>query len=135
MNLDTPITEIMTIDIKCVTPDQKIIDLKHIYEQIDFHHHVPVVQNDKLIGMVSLIDFMRSINNAGLDDNEEVYHTKTVKDIMTLNPKSLSESSTIKDVTKLLAKGDFSSVVITDNGTIKGIVTTTDLLRYFIKNE
>lgn len=134
MNLSAPISNLMTSNVKCVQPDQKIIDLKHIYEQQKFHHHVPVVKNDKLVGMVSLIDFMRAIHDATLDDNEEVYHTKSVKDIMTLNPVTSSESTSIQEVAELLAKGEFHSVVIADNGTVKGIVTTADLIRFFLKN-
>lgn len=134
MNLSAPISNLMTSNVKCVQPDQKIIDLKHIYEQQKFHHHVPVVKNDKLVGMVSLIDFMRAIHDATLDDNEEVYHTKYVKDIMSLNPVTSSESTSIQVVAELLAKGEFHSVVIADNGTVRGIVTTADLIRFFLKN-
>lgn len=134
MNLNAPISNLMTTNVKCVQPDQKIIDLKRIYEQQKFHHHIPVTENGVLIGMVSLIDFMRAIHDATLDDNEEVYHTKSVKDIMTLNPVTSKEESSIQEVAELLAKGEFHSVVIANNGQVKGIVTTADLLRFFLKN-
>lgn len=134
MNLNAPISNLMTTNVKCVQPDQKIIDLKHIYEQQKFHHHIPVTKNDKLVGMVSLIDFMRAIHNATLDDSEEVYHSKSVKDIMTLNPVTSKEETPIQEVAELLAKGEFHSVVIANNGHVKGIVTTADLIRFFLKN-
>lgn len=134
MNLDSPVSSLMTTNVKCVGPDQKIIDLKHIYEQMQFHHHIPVIENDVLVGMVSLIDFMRAIHNASLDDDEAVYHSILVKEIMTLNPVTMSESATIKEIAEMLAKGEFNSVVITDAGHVKGIITTVDLLRFFLKN-
>lgn len=134
MNLSSPVSTLMTTNVKCVSPDQKIIDLKHIYEQQKFHHHIPVMENDKLVGMVSLIDFMRAIHNASLDDSEEVYHSILVKDIMSLTPVSVDEDTTIETVATLLAKGEFNSVVITENEKVKGIITTTDLLRFFLKN-
>jgi len=135
MNISSPVSSIMTTNVKCVQPDQKIIDLKRIYEQQKFHHHIPVTENDKLIGMVSLIDFMRAIHDATLDDNDEVYHSLMVKDIMSLNPVSSSENTTIKEVAELLAKGEFHSVVIADQGHVKGIVTTADLIRYFLNEQ
>jgi CBS domain-containing protein len=132
MKLSAPISDLMTKNVVCVSPNQKIIDLKHIYEKQQFHHHIPVIENDKLVGMVSLIDFMRAIQNATLDDAEVVYHTLFVKDIMTENPVSMSENTPIKEVAEMLAKGQFHSVVITKNNAVKGIVTTADLLRFFL---
>jgi acetoin utilization protein AcuB len=135
MNLDFPIATLMTTNVKCVEPNQKIIDLKHIYEQQKFHHHIPVIENNKLIGMVSLIDFMRAIHTASLDDNEQVYHTVEVKDIMSSNPVTILENTSIKEATALLAKGEFHSLVVAENNEVKGIVTTADLLNYFLKNQ
>jgi CBS domain-containing protein len=132
MKLNAPISDLMTKNVVCVSPNQKIIDLKHIYEKQQFHHHIPVIENDNLIGMVSLIDFMRAIQNATLDDTEVVYHTLFVKDIMTENPVSMSENTPIKEVAEILAKGQFHSVVITKNNAVIGIVTTADLLRFFL---
>ncbi len=134
MNLNLPVSILMTKNVECVTPDQKIIDLKHIYEKQKFHHHVPVVENNELVGMVSLIDFMRAVHNASLDDNEAVYHITHVRDIMSTHPVSVSEETSIKVVADMLAKGEFNSVVITENKRVIGIVTTADILRHFLKN-
>jgi CBS domain-containing protein len=109
------------------------VDLKHIYEKRAFHHHIPVTENDNLVGMVSLIDFMRAISYATLDDNEQVYQTMKVRDIMSTKPVALSDDSTIREVAELLSAGDFSSVVITSNGKVAGIVTDTDLIRLLLK--
>lgn len=133
MDLNSPVSIIMTQNVECVEPEQKIIDLKHIYEKPKFHHHIPVTSAGKLVGVVSLIDFMRAIHNATLDDNEEVYHSVTARDIMTLNPVSVSPESSIKDVASILSKGEFHSVLVTEKEIVKGIVTTADLLKYFLK--
>jgi CBS domain-containing protein len=133
MDLKLPVSTIMTSPVECVMPNQKIIDLKHIYESQHFHHHIPVTENGQLVGMVSLIDFMRAISYASLDDNEAIYSSKTVNDIMSIHPVGIDESSTIGDVANLLAKGEFNSVVITNDNHVIGIVTTTDLIRYFLK--
>jgi len=134
MNLNLPVSTLMTTDVECVSPDQKILDLKHIYEQQKFHHHVPVVDNDQIVGMVSLIDFMRAVHDATLDDNETVYHLTLVRDIMSTNTVAVGENTTLKEVADMLAKGEFNSVVSADNKQLKGIVTTVDFLRYFLKN-
>lgn len=134
MELEAPITTIMTSNVICVEPNQKLIDLKHIYENPSFHSHVPVTVNDRLIGIVSLINFMRAIHNASLDDDETVYHAMTVEDIMTPNPVTVLPSATIREVARELAKGEFHSIIIADNREVMGIVTTTDILRKLIKD-
>lgn len=132
MNLDTPISNIMTTNVVCVEPQQKLIDLKHIYERPEFHSHIPVTENDKLVGIVSLINFMRAIHNATLDDNEEVYHNMKVSDIMTLSPVSMKSDITVREAAEVLSKGQFHSLIIADNDQIKGIVTTTDLIKLML---
>ncbi len=132
MNLDTPISELMTKDVTVVTPSQLLLDLKHIYEKLDFHSHVPVVENDRLVGIVSLINFMHAIGNATLDENESVYQNKRVSEIMTLNPVTISPNATIKEAARILSSGDFHSLIVAENGVVKGIITTTDILRQIV---
>ena len=133
MNLEEAISSIMTIDVNCVTPAQKIIDIKHLYEKSDFHSHIPVTENDKLVGIVSLVNFMRAIHDASLDDNELVYNTISVKDIMTPNPISVSPKTSIRKVIEILSEGNFHSIIVATEGKVEGIVTTTDLLKETLK--
>lgn len=129
------ITTIMTKNVVCVSSEQSILDVKHIYEKKDFHHHIPVTENGKLVGMVSLIDFMYNIAGAGIDDDNKVYSELKVKNIMTKNPFYLTTSATIEEVAKELAKGYYHAVPIVEEGKIKGIVSTADLIQYFLKNK
>lgn len=133
MNLQLPVSTIMTSPVESVSPQQKILDLKHLYEKAPFHRHIPVTEQNVLVGMVSLVDFMHEIGQATLDDHEPVYSSKTVADVMTHSPVSVDESTSIAAVGELLAKGEFSSVVITRNNRVCGIVTAVDLIRYFLK--
>ena len=130
------VTDIMTHNVVCITPQQKLVDVKHIYEKKDFHHHIPVIENNKLVGMVSLLDFMYRINGAGLDDDDEVYSKLTVKDIMTPNPFYLTTSHSVKDIAKELVKGNYHAIPIVDH-TMKvvGIVSTADVIKHYLNQE
>ena len=134
MNLNTPISEIMTREVLTVSPSQKLIDVKHIFEKRNFHHHIPVAEAGKLKGMISLIDFLYAIKNASLDDDEDVYQNLFVKDIMREYPTIKPSSSTLKDIAEELAKGEVHAVVIADDKNLKGIVSTADLIRYSLKH-
>ena len=128
-----PISSIMTKNVICVSPQQKIIDVKHIYEKKKFHHHIPVTEDSKLIGMVSLIDFMYKIKGAGLDDNSEIYNELTVKEIMTPKPYSVSPDTPIQVVAEEFAKGRYHAIPIVKNDHIEGIVSTADMIRFYMR--
>ena len=129
------VTSIMTKDVVCVSPQQKIIDVKHIYEKPNFHHHIPVTENGKLVGMISLIDFMYNISGAGLNDDAKVYNELNVKDIMTRKPFFLTSKATIEDVALALSNGYFHAVPILEEDNLVGIVTTADVIKFFIKEK
>ena len=122
----------MTRNVVCVTPDQCLLDVKHIYEKEKFHHHIPVEENGKLVGMVSLIDFMYNISGAGISDDNKVYKELKVKDIMTQKPFYLTTNSTIDDVSKVLAEGNYHAVPVLENDKIVGIVSTADIIKHFL---
>ena len=122
----------MTKNVVCVSPEQKILDVKHIYEKKDFHHHIPVTENGKLVGMISLVDFMYKINGAGLDDSNVIYNTLKVKDIMTTKPYTMNSEVTIEEVALVLAKGVYHAIPIVEEDRIVGIVSTADIIRFFI---
>ncbi|MDH3381893.1 MAG: CBS domain-containing protein [Flavobacteriaceae bacterium] len=126
------ITTVMTKNVVCVSSEQSILDVKHIYEKKEFHHHIPVTENDKLVGMISLIDFMYNIAGAGINDDEKVYRDLKVKDIMTKHPFYLTSKATIEDVAQVLVKGNYRAVPIVEDGRLVGIVTTADIIKIFL---
>lgn len=130
---NSSISSIMTKDVVCVSPEQKILDIKHIYEKKDFHHHIPVIKEGKLVGIISLVDFMYRIQGAGLDDSDSVYTKLSAGDIMTANPVSLAPDATIDEAAKILGAGRYRALPIVENGAIVGIVTTADIIRFFME--
>lgn len=57
---DTPVSEIMTRDPLTVTPDSSIEDCMNLMTEKRIRH-LPVVEADKLIGMISIGDLVRFI--------------------------------------------------------------------------
>lgn len=129
------IASIMTKDVVCVSPDQKILDIKHIYEKKDFHHHIPVTRDGELVGIISLVDFMYRIQGAGLDDSAEVYTKLNAGDIMTAYPMTLGPDASIEEAAEILAKGRYRALPIVENKKIVGIVTTADIIRFYLNKK
>ena len=127
-------TTIMTKNVVCVSPKQSLLDVKHIYEKKNFHHHIPVTKKEKLVGMISLVDFMYHIAGAGISDDHIIYKKLKVKDIMTSHPFYLTSKATIEDVAKVLAKGKYHAIPIVEDDKIKGIVSTADIIEFFLND-
>ena len=96
-----------------------------------------MVNGNQLIGVLSYSDLLK-ISFSELSDDEKkidttVFNMYTIEQVMTKNPVSVSPDKTVREVTELLAKQSFHSVPVTENGELKGVVTTTDLLKYFLE--
>ncbi|MFQ6392969.1 CBS domain-containing protein [Nocardia sp. KC 131] len=57
--LDTPVSEIMTVDVRACAPDDRIDGLRRTMTEHRIRH-LPVVHDGKLIGIVSIGDVVKS---------------------------------------------------------------------------
>lgn len=98
--------------------------------------HIPVVNSESVIGMLSYSDLLR-ISYSDVTEDEHniasiVYNSFTIEQVMTKNVVSITSKTTIKEAAEILAKNEFHALPIVDDSILVGIVTTTDLLNYFI---
>ncbi len=56
----TPVSDIMTTKVTCTTRSNSVDDCLELMSRHDFRH-LPVVENDKVLGMVSVRDLVSSI--------------------------------------------------------------------------
>jgi CBS domain-containing protein len=57
--LDAPVSEIMTAEVRTCGPDDAVDGLRHVMTERRIRH-VPVVVNDRLVGIVSIGDIVKS---------------------------------------------------------------------------
>ncbi|MCB1224207.1 MAG: CBS domain-containing protein [Verrucomicrobiales bacterium] len=101
-------------------------------------HHIPVVNGDELVGMVSWTDVLRvSFGDAFHTDERTVDatldHTMKLEELMKNDPVSIQQTEPIRAAAEQLAKGDFHSLPVLDGKKLVGIVTSTDLIRYLLE--
>lgn len=97
-----------------------------------------MVNEDAIIGMLSYTDLLRiSFADAFNEDEDEVdtvvYNMFSIDQVMAKNLVSVTSNTTIKEVAEILAKKEFHAIPVVDEGKLVGIVTTTDLINYMIK--
>ena len=53
---------------------------------------------------------------------------KTVSDVMTESPKTVSPDDTLVDAAKAMAENDFGAIPVVDDDELKGILTDRDIV-------
>ncbi len=87
-------------------------------------HHLPVVEDGRLVGIVSATDLIARSGG----DAPDVGRIR-IAAVMHRDPISLSRMATLDDAAVLLAGGRYHSLPVTDaDGTVVGVVTSTDLI-------
>jgi acetoin utilization protein AcuB len=101
--------------------------------------HLPIVDADnRLIGIVTDRDIRSAlpyslIKHKPTAQEREKLAQRTVEDIMTKSPKTISPLHTIPDALLMIQKEKVGAFpVVDDEGKLKGILSVRDLLRAFI---
>ncbi|ATA89471.1 CBS domain-containing protein [Capnocytophaga stomatis] len=136
MKQRVPISQIMSRKLITLTPTQSLYDAERLFKKHKIRH-IPVVESDRIIGIVSYSDLLR-ISFADMTDNEDevtsvVYDMYTIPQIMAKTPLTVNSDATIKEVAEILSKQSFHSIPVLENDKLVGIVTTTDLINYLLE--
>lgn len=119
------IDTLMTPDPVTVSPQTSAVEARRL---LDNHviHHLPVVEDGRLVGVVSSSDFLK----LHLFDAEMSLITRTTVDqIMETNITVIEAGSTLRDAAEKLAMGSFHALPVVDRQRrLVGIVTSSDLI-------
>ena len=89
MKQRVPVSQIMSKELITLTPTQSLYDAERLFKKHNIRH-IPVVEGDKIIGIVSYSDLLR-ISFADMTDGEDevtsvVYDMYTIPQIMAKTP-------------------------------------------------
>lgn len=132
------VSDSMAKDLITVTPEVTLAAAKGLMQKKNIRH-LPVVDGQgKLLGIVSDRD-MRDAQPSSLLSKEEygrIYAQvmqHPVADIMIRNPLTISPFYTLQDTLLVMGKKKVGALpVIDEDGYLKGIMSTRDLLRAFV---
>lgn len=131
-----PISHIMTKSVVTVNEND---DLRKVVEKLKKHNirHIPVIRNKEVIGIISRTDINRLTFGALFEGqegaDEAILDMLTIAQVMTAKPKTISSTTIIRDSAEIFVKEEFHALPVVYNGELKGIVTTTDILKYFLE--
>lgn len=122
---DIAIDKVMTSDPATVSPQSSAAEARRLLES-NVIHHLPVVEGDRLVGIVSSSDLLKLHL---LDDKLALFTRATVDQIMETNVTVLGKNSTLREAVEKLSMGNFHALPVVDRKRrLLGIVTSTDLM-------
>ncbi len=134
----TAITNVMSSDVTTIQLGQPISEAYAIFKHASFHH-LPVLDGDTPVGVLSSTDILRLAYDVdGTDDRalaSLLDYQFNIQDAMTAEVSSLPDTASVKDAAAALSDGTIHSVIVLDSGgSLMGIVTTTDLVQYLLEH-
>lgn len=127
--MNEPLSTIMTRKVVTVSPSDKLTAVKNILFDQRFHH-IPVVKNEKLVGIITSYDIMKL--NLKFEDYENI----AVEEVMTKKIVTLEANEKIGAAAQIFLRHLFHGLpIVNGEGDLQGIVTTHDIMRYVFDKE
>ncbi len=129
-----PVSQLMTQKVIVANTTTKFSDIIEFFDLYKIQH-LPVAENDQLIGIVSINDIMKFLSTKLMAGNAmnlaSLNATFNIKEVMTLNPVSVNPDDDFSKVVEILSMGKFQSVPVVKDGLLVGIVTNKDVVKIY----
>jgi acetoin utilization protein AcuB len=132
------IADLMTTKLLTVAPDDSVEGAVRLLQQRGVRHLL-VLENDDLVGILSDRDLKRALDPQkrkkkkllNLGGLFFLLEPILVREIMTKDPTSIAPDATAQEAAMLMVSKRFGALPVVKKGKLVGIVTESDLLRYF----
>jgi acetoin utilization protein AcuB len=130
------VEQVMRAAVITITPKTSLPEALRLVQHRGIRH-LPVVEDDTLVGIVSDRDLKRAMASpaTSLETHELRYllDALTVDEIMTRAVITVGPGFPIEEAARLIVKEKVGALPVTEQGRLVGIVTETDVLELFVK--
>lgn len=132
------VNDLMTAVPNTVTPDTPLRTIIGIMKAGGYRQ-IPVLDKGLLVGIVTDRD-VRLVMNSPIvmherSLEESLLSSVTVESVMTPNPVTVTPSTPAYQAAEMLSMYKFGALPVVDKGTLVGIITVTDFLDFFTRNQ
>ena len=136
MKKSVPVSSIMTKNVVKLNLSDDLTKAEILFKKHQIRH-IPVVNGNVIIGMLSYTDLLRISFADAMEDEDDVdttvYNMFTVEQVMAKKLVSISPETTIKEAAQILSSREFHALPVCEGDLLVGIITTTDLIKYLIE--
>lgn len=129
MNTEIPVKRIKTSKIIYVSPGDTMLKVEEVFDTFSIHH-ILVVENEKLMGVISKNDLLRVYKNAVSQGQLPQRDLILASEIMTENPITLDTEDTIGLAADIFLSNQVHSIPILNGDQLSGIITNHDIIKY-----
>jgi len=130
-----PVADIMTRQVITISPELSIGEIRPMFNRFQIHHLL-VVEDGKLVGLISDRDVLRAISpfvdTSAEDQKDSFTLTRKARQIMATQLLTVESQEGIRDACNRLLEGKVSLLPVVDKGKLVGVVSWKDVLRHFI---
>ncbi len=132
------VADIMSRHVLFAQPHFGFSEVARLFSEMDIHH-LPVVDEErKLVGVISANDIMkaysRQLAHTGAMSVKEVDEKFSVADLMTSDPVYVMPGTSLRKAAELFNNHHIQCLPVVEGVSVKGIVTSRDLVRYFAEH-
>lgn len=136
MRHDSTVASIMSTNVIKLNVTDSLSKAENLFKKNKIRH-IPVMDGDRIIGMLSYTDLLKiSIADTSENDDEvidvTVYDVFNIQQVMAKNLILINPTTTIKYAAEILAEREFHALPVVENNKLVGILTTTDLIRFLV---
>jgi len=113
------------------------LDLAESIMNLGRIRHMPVVDDGKIVGIVSQRDLFRSALitalGFGRKTTSALIKTITIKEVMTEHVITISPEATAKEAARVMIDKKIGCLPVVEDQKLIGLLTETDILRYVVE--
>lgn len=126
------VSEFMTTEVTTVQETDTLLDATMIFVRSTLRH-LPVLRDKKLVGVVTERDvkqFAPSVlSGISPDEYNHLMESTPISRVMTRDPATVKPDQSMFEAVKILTTRRIGCVPVVESGELKGILTTTDMLK------
>ena len=116
------ISDLMSYPVVTLSPDTRMKEVYTILREKG-HMGIPVVDGGRLVGIISRRDFWKAKKTSALN--------APVRAFMTTSVVTIEPGSSPMQAARLMIKHDVGRLPVVESGSVIGIITRSDTMRYF----
>lgn len=129
------VQDMMSDRLEVVGPEASLRDVLKIMNQTGYRH-IPVVENSRLIGIITDRDIRLAVNSPVVEDiiftsRESVLNELKVQDCMTPDPQCVTLDTSLRQVAEMLALSKFGAMPVVEKDRLVGLISYIDFLKHY----
>lgn len=125
------VSDVMTREVVSVSPSTVLLDAALLLRASALRH-LPVVEDGKLVGILTERDVQRCAPSRLIPITEDGYNAvfaeTNVDRVMTREPKTVSSQTPLPEAIALMQQAKYGCLPVVDQGALVGILTRGDLI-------